>query len=413
MFVNFDDVFNDKPQTEMTVPQELVDLLSSELPEGLRYSRDESGRFVYITSNDSIKIDGFVFKPTNEQKQIIGDRLDEILEYLYNAQESMLFEPEDGNSIYVNGEKLSIDKWVVRPLNPLNYQNGKLIITPPPFNDAVDWILGSEKYSYVIKVKRIPNKSIDTISFKSDDNKCLSIKECTINKNSNKMTLTITFNLSKANTVTEIIEVLSIYNAFIEGKGRIFGQRIESKLQSSDYDKYNDEVIAFWDKVSAIEKELKVSFQPPFTEFEYFQVCEIEEVYQNIVNHKPIRKSKAIESISFNWNQDIEKKYNNAKNKNLCFFYSCTTSFTFFSVDIKLPTLVILFNIKFGESRKEEDQFIIPIEHHSDKEDSYASTLMFSTDEAANEYQENIQSHFEEFKTAKKREFYLDSSTQE
>lgn len=43
MFVDFNRVFNNKPQTELKIPKAMIDKLNVSLPKGVRYVADEDG----------------------------------------------------------------------------------------------------------------------------------------------------------------------------------------------------------------------------------------------------------------------------------------------------------------------------------------------------------------------------------
>ena len=62
MFVDFDKVFNNKPQTEMQIPDALVKYLSSQLPKGVKYTVDSTGNLSITNDEESINIGGFIFR---------------------------------------------------------------------------------------------------------------------------------------------------------------------------------------------------------------------------------------------------------------------------------------------------------------------------------------------------------------
>lgn len=49
MFVDFDKIFSKTPQTELTIPKELAEQLSSKLPDGLVYVVDNETNHITIT----------------------------------------------------------------------------------------------------------------------------------------------------------------------------------------------------------------------------------------------------------------------------------------------------------------------------------------------------------------------------
>ena len=76
MFVDFNKVFGKTPQTELKIPQALIDQLSSKLPDGFIYVVDSNNNLTI--SHDGKKdlkytISGMTLEPTDQQKEILGD----------------------------------------------------------------------------------------------------------------------------------------------------------------------------------------------------------------------------------------------------------------------------------------------------------------------------------------------------
>lgn len=71
MFVDFNRVFKNKPQTQLAVPPAFVDYVNRSLPEGVKYIVDQNGNCVITSTSESCTIGGFTFKPTDEQKRFL------------------------------------------------------------------------------------------------------------------------------------------------------------------------------------------------------------------------------------------------------------------------------------------------------------------------------------------------------
>lgn len=69
MFVDFDEVFNSKPESQAKIPDALVQYLSNQLPSGFKYVPDENGNYIVTSDNSDLKIGGLVFKPTAEERK--------------------------------------------------------------------------------------------------------------------------------------------------------------------------------------------------------------------------------------------------------------------------------------------------------------------------------------------------------
>ena len=92
MFVDFDKVFNDKPQLEIETPTAVIDYLNQQLPDGVKYIIDKDGDCVITSSTgDSISLGGFLFVPDENQKAALGPNFeyDDVTQYFYNAQKNI------------------------------------------------------------------------------------------------------------------------------------------------------------------------------------------------------------------------------------------------------------------------------------------------------------------------------------
>ena len=69
MFVDFNKVFKNKNQTELTVPKAVLDYMNQSLPEGVKYVAQEDGTCIVTSTTESLTIGGFTFEPTEEQKK--------------------------------------------------------------------------------------------------------------------------------------------------------------------------------------------------------------------------------------------------------------------------------------------------------------------------------------------------------
>ena len=72
MFVSFNKVFNKKPQSQTEVPQAMLDHMNSQLPKGIKYISSDDGRCTIVSENGSFTLGGIVFRPTEEQRKILG-----------------------------------------------------------------------------------------------------------------------------------------------------------------------------------------------------------------------------------------------------------------------------------------------------------------------------------------------------
>ena len=74
MFVDFNRVFKGKPQTELKIPDAMIEHLSSKLPQGLRYRATEDGNCEIISEGESVTVGGLLFTPSEEQRKVLGKK---------------------------------------------------------------------------------------------------------------------------------------------------------------------------------------------------------------------------------------------------------------------------------------------------------------------------------------------------
>lgn len=86
MFVDFDKVFNDKPQPQVNIPDAFISYLNKQLPAGVKYTTDNEGNCVITGDGQEFTLGGYVFVLTAEDKKVLGKQFtqDDVLQYFYN-----------------------------------------------------------------------------------------------------------------------------------------------------------------------------------------------------------------------------------------------------------------------------------------------------------------------------------------
>ena len=75
MFVDFDDIFNDNPQSQFKIPIQCVNYLNTKLPNGIKYKIDEDGNCTITSDDNKVKIGGIKLTPNKEQKKKCIDKM--------------------------------------------------------------------------------------------------------------------------------------------------------------------------------------------------------------------------------------------------------------------------------------------------------------------------------------------------
>lgn len=414
MFVDFNKVFGKTPQTELKIPQALIDQLSSKLPDGLIYVVDNNNNNLTIShdgKNDlKYTISGMILEPTDQQKKILCENytFEDIMKLSYNSQKPVPVKFKNDKYVNINGIDISIERLSYNPLKPYELVNNSTFIYPSPFPPAFTIKIGNENTKIDLSIKRIPNDSLDTMAFKSDDSKCLSINYY-LNPDKHYFSMTMNISLDKANTVQEIIEAIEIYNAFIEGKGFIFDSIIDARLNTKNASSYDDAALEFWKKVKELEDVLVVNFNPHGSELEFNDVCDIEEIYQNIINKAPIRHNTSINTITSKWEFQKDGIAEDILGKPIYFEFDGSSTVELFGQEIELPCIVGVFNAVLSryENNETTKECTLFLENESDEKQMYTSTLRFLNREELLIYRAETKDRIIQFKDAKKRHEYL------
>ena len=125
----------------------------------------------------------------------------------------------------------------------------KFFLVPEPFPEPHDIKIASDKYAYTLKLKQQPYASLTEIHFESENEKPLKLK-ISLDEEKESSHVQLTYNLSYAKSVREIVEVVEIFNAFIDGNGYLMGERIPSNvIPDEPKDKFDKHTLDFWKKV--------------------------------------------------------------------------------------------------------------------------------------------------------------------
>lgn len=110
-------------------------------------------------------------------------------------------------------------------------------------------------------------------------------------------------------TVRDIVQVTSIYNAYLAGKGTMFNKPLEGQLEGNDLKCYDENSLTFWKKVLQLEDKLQVTFEPPMDDIQYDTILQVEELYQCLIKGNPYIDTNIVNSIDGNW--DMKEKQRN------------------------------------------------------------------------------------------------------
>jgi len=387
MFVDFNRVFNGKPQTELKIPDAMIKHLNANLPQGVRYRATEDGNCEIISEGESVTIGGLLFVPTEEQRKVLGKKYthDDILRYSYNAQKPIPLKLKKDGFIILNGEEFPIDRIRYNPYCPVSIVSGEIYMYPHPFPKPFSLTLGSKKYTKQLMFHRIPNESINTTAFESQAGQALTVHYF-VDELKQTISFNISFNLSYAKTIRDIVEATAIYNAFVDGEGLFCGVPLIANIDTSKVKKYDPESLVFWEKVLLIENTLGVTFKPPQEDVDFTTISTIEALFQNLINSNPIREDKKIDSLNGEWDMVDNKYVQESIGKTIYFEFQATSNLSLFGVDLALPCVVGIFDSVLSNYTVRGKKYKLVLEHISEDKHMYTSTLCFKTEQELSDY---------------------------
>ncbi len=391
MFVDFNRVFKNKPQTQLSVPPAFIKYINSSLPAGVKYIVDENGDCAITSAKEKFSVGGFVLKPTDEQKKVLGKNFnrEDVLNYSYNAQERIPLELIKEGYILLNGHEFPIEKMVYNPLAPIKYVSGSFYMQPPQLPNPFSVKVGCKKYERSLLVSRIPHNSVSTVAFESSKEYPLYVKYFIDNKKQT-LTMNISFNLKKAKSIKDIVESTSIYNAFLDGNGTFLGYALKTELRTNNIKEFDRSSIFFWEKVLKIEEMLEVSFVPPNGDVNSDIICLVEQLYQNLINKTPVRDNQTIDFVDVDCKtNEIENEIIKSVGSPICFEFEKTSCVELFGVEKKLPSLVVVFNAILRNYTHKGGKLRLAFADEDKEKKRYTAIMYFKTGEELNAYKTN------------------------
>ena len=387
MIPNFNKAFKSTPTAEKTIPKAVMEYLNSTAPTGTRYIQDKDGGITLIADGKPFTISGFTLEiPKSIKKQVESFSKDEFNQFVYNAQMELKVNLNKDGYIIINGEELPVEALHRNIYNPIKQKNMQFFLMPESFPEVPDIKIASDKYTRILKMKRYPYASLTEKHFESEDGKSLKLK-LTMDDKKESSHIQLTYNLNCAKSVQEIVESVEIFNAFIDGKGYLMGEKIPSDaFPDNSKDKFDKRTLDFWKKVLEVETALKLSFVPTKDSQKAETIYNIEKLYQTIILKKPIREEHKITSISSEWNAESTNRIKDSIGKPMYFQYTGDLKFNIMGQEFKCPSIFGKFNCKLADVKVADDKTTLFFADESDDKTGYTSVLSFATEKELDAY---------------------------
>ncbi len=408
MFTSFDDAFKGKPLSERRVSDVMLNYLSKDLPEGVKYISDDQGNLIIASENKSIQFGGFRLIVTDEIKKVLGSNCTQnaVMQYAYNAQKEIALELEKDGFIKINGEDVAIEKIHNNFFRPVKYTDYKWYVKPQDFPPPFEVTVSSDEYTRKLCVHRIPHESLNVYAFETEKEVPLKIKFY-MNTEDKTVQMAISFDLKYAVTVKDMVESIFIYNAFVDGKGKFLDSTIRVPHLNRDK-KFNEQSAEFWKKVLLIEQKLHLKFIPPEGDVEFAIILEVEKLYQNLIKHRAIRENQIIKSITANLNMMEGKTIDSSIGKSIYFQYTADLGFDLFGEVFSLPAILGIFDCHIASIEKKKKKTKLIFADETDGKKAYTSVLCFANNEEMENFKKTVtENYMKKLSDAKLPQEYL------
>lgn len=390
MFLDFNETINNKI-TKKRIPSLVLEQMSKDLPDNLFYDSDDNG-FAFLSGFR--EVDDLIFEIPDEIREEKKDSeitIEDILLYSYNGQKTIKLKTKNEGFIKVDNNNIPVEKFI-QSLNIRNrIEKGAFYITPPAFPPKDTIKLSNDEYEKELTIERVPNLSIKYYKYEAYC-KGISIIMSIPFSNSDNALFKISYNIDEIKSYKELIECLSLYNSVIKGEGKL--NNYELKHQNVGAKGVSDELIVFLKKVQSIENHLNCKFDLYAGDISYGMAREVEGLYQNLIEKKPIKNYKKIDSITF----DDDPNKTASEEKSYYLLYQTILKKEVLGIELELPTIVSIFNIKYKFSKKKE-LWKADIIYNSD---SFSSIISFKSKEELDNYVDEYK------KIAEKMSEYVD-----
>jgi len=300
MFSNFKDTFINKPQYESKPPKAVIEAISEDLPDGFHYEYASEG-FCRLEADGGFNIQSGRYELPEKAKYVLKENstYQDVMAYCFNSQTPLVINPDNDGGYIINGEHFEAKDLVKAPMRELEFSFAKMVMMPAKIDLELRFNIEGNGCSMPLVVHRVPNESIDVQKFESDDSQPLEIiYYMDPKKITGPFTFTINLHINKAKTVKSMIDAYKIFNAFMDGKGSIEGNRLETK-ERRPQNIVPDEVIDFWERVYEVEKVFGVAFDVSVP-LKVIDAIQLEALYRSLIENKPFKTYRKYNSISGN-----------------------------------------------------------------------------------------------------------------
>lgn len=390
--------FKNKNQSQGFIPKPILDNLNSKLKNNLEYVYCGDDTYILTSNSDEmeIKIKNFDVENIEEIKDKLGKdnlRMDELLEYAYNAQKKLVLLPRENFEQYINGVLVDNDKFMIGK-STVHLNEGKYFITPFKMDTVAEFLIGSKNNAKEILFYRKPIESLTKVRFSTGNDEKIYIQYI-IDKEKGIINFTIKSNDNNIESIDEYIEVNECIRDIL-----VDGLYIENSLinidKSTQNDLYIDDVknkINIWKKVKKIEEVLNLKFDIKSFDLDEEGIEDIFVLYKTLVEKKAVKRYEKIENFSYKYNQiedDTIEDLKKVKGSEIYLEHECTYILNIFKKDYEFYGVIGYFNMYISkiENDKKEKQYNVYMKDYKDKQ-MYSGMILFQNKDEVNEFKKD------------------------
>lgn len=230
--------------------------INSKAPQGMYYQYDgDSNYYLKPKGNSSLKMKAKIILP-DELKGIKVNNAEEFSQLIYRSQKVI----EIQNPRFSNEDTpIAIEQLQKSFNSKIESHSGKFFIIPEPFNEPFNIPIKINETEHLFEIKQVPFPSLTEIRFESSKDGMIFIK-IAYKEEENQLNFSLTYNLKKAKSITEIYEKKELLDGLAEGHVKIFER--DATVLTKDQASALKNLLFFYSKLYEIEQVFDVQFNP-------------------------------------------------------------------------------------------------------------------------------------------------------
>lgn len=349
-------------------PTLVLEKLNEALPQGTRYHVLENGDVcIGPAENEPITLGGFAPVTTSEMETAIGPdpTPEKVLNYSYNAQKPVRLILAHPGFITVNGVEISANRFMMSAAHEIRLDKGSFVAIPSPFPGPHMIEISGEGAHMELSVRRVPSEIANVEMFESNHEAPLTLKYSICEssdadgKTSAAARFTLSANPDKCASLSDVVDMLSIFEAASKGTCTIAGVMagvMADRSENGGRRVAGKRELQLLRKALAIEKELDVSFDPRKIILDNESAKVIEELHIGLIKKKPIKT--ALSDASLQLDDEAYKTFGKTiqnDDSKFAFTFSRPASYNLFGKAIELESINGIFELKAQKIERNAD----------------------------------------------------------